>query len=199
MVDRENILSEISNSLKSLADRHLKPFDKNLLVCAYITKALALYDIKPIVVGGHSVEIYTNGRYTTVDIDFVFNGRDIAIDVLARLGFIQAESKRHYYIEALAVPIEIPDNHLAGSLDKVIKVDINDDLYVYCIGIEDLLLDRLRAALYWKSESSKEWAIQLFELNKEIVDISYLIVTAQQEDTDLLHLVEALIKGGYLK
>jgi len=49
------------------------------------------------------------------------------------------------------VVIEVPDRQLAGSMDKVIRLDLGDVGYVFVIGVEDLILDRLRACVYWKS------------------------------------------------
>ncbi|MGQ9488908.1 MAG: hypothetical protein ACUVRT_13540 [Armatimonadota bacterium] len=49
------------------------------------------------------------------------------------------------------IAIEIPDTDLAGDPERVVQIDLGEDLVVYCIGIEDLLIDRLNAAVRWRS------------------------------------------------
>ena len=71
--------------------------------------------IKPIIVGGHAVEIYTLGQYTTVDVDIVLSGRELAREIFEELSFAKGQGFRHWYHEELGLPIEIPDDILADS------------------------------------------------------------------------------------
>ncbi len=64
----------------------------------------------PVVVGGHAVEFYTAGGYTTVDIDLAGNSEPVA-QVLDAWGF-QREG-RHFYDDALGIVVEIPGSSLA--------------------------------------------------------------------------------------
>lgn len=59
---------------------------------------------------------------------------------------------RHFYHSDIKLAVEIPDNHLAGSYEKVLKAQIDEDNYVYLISIEDIMLDRLRASVHWGGE-----------------------------------------------
>src|SRR5699024_1622195 len=112
-------------------------YDTMIKTAAIITKMLEKHNIKPIVVGGLSVEIYTQRDYSTRDIDFVSDG------------FTIIKEGRHFYRVENEVAVEIPDNHLEGDINKVIKVNIDKELYLYLISLEDIIIDRLRATVQW--------------------------------------------------
>lgn len=82
------------------------------------------------------------------------------------------------------IPIEIPSDTLEGSKDKVIKL-ITPEGYCYVIGIDDLILDRLRAAEYWTDARSLEWARYLIYSQFESIDLSYMREVALREDYKL--------------
>ena len=58
-----------------------------LMTAAIITKLLEKEQIRPIIVGGFSLAIYSNENYTTRDIDIVVNERGETVSLLQRLGF----------------------------------------------------------------------------------------------------------------
>ena len=57
---------------------------------------------------------------------------------------------------------------------KVTELQINNDLKVYVIGIEDIILDRLRACIHWKSTSDCKWGKRIFLLHHDRLDIEYM-------------------------
>lgn len=57
-----------------------------------------------------------------------------------------------FIVRISKLPLKFPDNYLEGNIEKIIKVNIGDGLYVYLIFLEDIILDRLRAAVHWQSE-----------------------------------------------
>lgn len=140
------------------ADKH----DTMLRIAAIITKLLEPFEIKPIIVGGFSVEIYTQRNYSTFDIDFITHDIKTVSNLLLELGF-QKEG-RHLFHEGLKVAVEFPDTDLAGSYAKISEIEIDEDegLFVYVISIEDIIMDRLRAYLYWHETDSKEWGINRY-------------------------------------
>ncbi|KJS18367.1 MAG: UbiD family decarboxylase [Peptococcaceae bacterium BRH_c4b] len=162
-----------------------KPFEKkfeiNIKAVGYLTYLFQKIGIRPIIVGGHAVELYTAGHYTTVDVDIVLSGRDAAKEILERVGFTKHSGERHWYHKELGLPIEIPDDLLAGSMDKIIEVTFGDGFFVFVIGIEDLILDRARAAVYWDSASDREWALLLLNAQWNDIDFDYLINEAIKE------------------
>lgn len=148
-------------------------YEAMIKTAAIITKLLEKDDIKPIIVGGLSVEIYTQNDYATRDIDFVSPAYEKVADVLEELGF--KKDNRHYYHDKIEIAIEIPSSDLAGSYDKVAKVMIDNDSYVYLISIEDIILDRLRAGVHWKSEEDILWGFRMLTTNIDVVDLPYLL------------------------
>lgn len=80
-----NSIENAKDQLKQLADQ--SKFEKMVHVSAILTSLLHEYQIKPIIVGGLAVEIYTRSEYTTSDIDLVSDGRDIIDHLLVQLDF----------------------------------------------------------------------------------------------------------------
>jgi hypothetical protein len=151
-------------------------------VTAVLTDLLEQHKIKPVIVGGLAVEIYTRGDYTTVDIDVIISDRNLAADLLQQLGFIK--TGRHLYHDKLMVSIEIPNNVLEDADDhRIIRLELEDKHKVFVIGIEDIILDRLRDCVHWKSSSDCEWGKRMFLLHNERLDMAYLKRTAANDLT----------------
>lgn len=163
---------DLKIKLKSLI-REKDPLRKSLGVLAVLTGALVPAGIKPVLVGGRALEFYTLGGYATRDIDLVINGREQAKAVLKEMGFLRRPGERHWYHEELDLALEIPGDSLAGSMDKVLTVEL-DGAEVYIIGIEDLIVDRLAAAKFWNSPADLQWAGKLLALHKQDIDMKYL-------------------------
>ncbi len=148
----------------------LKPkFERMIHVSAIITELLAEYDIRPIIVGGLGVEIYTMNGYTTQDVDFVMRRNDHFATIMQEIGFQQAG--KDWVHHDLGISVEVPGEELAGDMKQIVEVSL-DTRKIYVIGVEDLILDRLRAAVHWKSLEDAEWGFRLIatyheELNKE--------------------------------
>lgn len=153
---------------------------RSLYVVGLITRELP-QSARPIVVGGTAVEFYTLGAYTTQDVDLVCPVRRRAIEALERLGFERSASRRHWYHAGLQVVVEIPDERLAGDDRRVAEVTV-DGLPAYVIGVEDLILDRLRACVHWRSESDCEWARRLLMIHMSDIDWEYLSRAAEAEN-----------------
>lgn len=156
------------------------PLRKSLGALAVLTGELRSAGIKPVLVGGRALEFYTLGGYTTRDIDLVINGREQAKAVLNEMGFLRRPGERHWYHEELDLALEIPGDFLAGSMDKVLTVELNG-AEVYIIGIEDLIVDRLAAAKFWNSPADLQWAVKLLALHTRDIDMKYLQKAAGKE------------------
>ena len=176
-------VNELNNKIEHFKDIG-NPFKRSLCVLGVITQAMITYGIRPILVGGGAVEFYTLGSYTTKDLDLIVEGREKAKTALDNLKFKRRSGARHWYRDDLDLAIEIPDDYLAGSMEKVTKVLI-DNMPVYIIGIEDLLIDRLSAYKFWKSQSDGEWAARIMLIHMDDIDWAYLdevAITANVQD-----------------
>lgn len=162
-------MQKAKEALEQLHDK--SKFEKLIHTAAIITELLLPHGIRPIIVGGLSVEIYTLNGYTTQDIDFVLNGYDLASEVFASLGFVKLG--KNWVRADLGVSVEIPSNFLTGDYDKITELAVADKA-VYVIGIEDIILDRLRAAVHWKSGESREWGYRMLLMYFEELDLEYI-------------------------
>ncbi len=172
-----------------LALKDKNRFEKMLQSAVVLTRHLEKVGLQPIVVGGFAVEIYSRGHYTTLDLDLVTKGRDLAGDILEQLGFIK--EGRHWYHQDLEVALEIPGDRLEGAdVNRVLKLELSSGSYIYVIGIEDIILDRLRACVHWQSSSDCEWGLRLLKVHADHLDLDYLRKTAAQDHPESLKLVE---------
>lgn len=187
MVENGHLISDkdiefIKEKMLNLQGQPLDRYQKNIKAISYLNYLFEKIGLQPIIVGGHAVELYTAGHYTTVDVDLVVPGfHDYAKEILKNLGFTKRLGERHWYNKELILPIEVPDNVLCGAMEKVVEVTIEKDYCVYVIGIEDLILDRVKAAVYWDSTSDREWALFLMSAQWDEIDFEYLKNEARQE------------------
>ncbi len=160
---------------------------------AIITELMEAQGLKPIVVGGLAVEIYTRGQYTTLDIDLVTKGREIAGDILINLGFLR--EGRHWYQPELGVAIEIPDSKLEGADEgKIIRLELPSGRYLYVIGIEDIILDRLRACVHWTSSSDCEWGLRMLKVHLSSSDLNYMKEMAEKDHSSTAQKLDEWLK-----
>lgn len=156
---------------------------KAITFLAILTEALKSVAVKPVLVGGRALEFYTLGGYATRDIDLVLNGRVQTASVLENMGFKKHIGERHWYHEILDIAVEIPDDTLAGSIERITTVEI-DGMECYIIGIEDLIIDRLAAAKFWQSPGDAQWAAKLLALHVNDIDAGYLHAAAKKAGVD---------------
>jgi len=163
---------------------------KLLLFLTWLNKKLKEKGSKalPILVDGSTVELYTFGYYVSGGIDLVAQNREEIKNILLSTGLFK-EKGRTLVSEELRIFVEIPDSVLAGSYEKVrtIKIpELNEEIKV--IGIEDLIVDRLNACIFWKSQDDCEIAKYLFEKYKAEIDINYLLNRIKEEKLPLMEI-----------
>lgn len=142
----------------------------------------------PVVVGGNAVEFYTAGDYATADIDLAGASEPVAL-VLGEWGF--EREGRHFYDQELNLVLEVPGGRLAPEqLAHAAAVRIAG-VTAYVLGVEDLIVDRLAACVFWKDEESCVWA-RVMLTGEYDIDRQYLEERAAAEDVvDMLRELES--------
>jgi excisionase family DNA binding protein len=155
---------------------------KNLFITAVLTRELASYKLKPVIVGGFAVEFYTMGGYNTGDVDLVFSDTALLNEVLSRMGFIK--EARHWINRKLDIFIEAPGSQLSkAESEHMAEVEIQG-LKVYVLGVEDLIIDRLNAYVHRNSADEANWIKELMLINYGKIDWQYLAARAKEEKTE---------------
>ena len=108
--------------------------------------------------------------------------RDLAREILGQLGFLQ--EGRHWYHPRVEVALEIPGDVLKGAdPDRVIKINLPSGRHLYVIGIEDIILDRLRACIRSRSSSDCEWGLRMLKVHHASLDLKYMVAMAEEDGT----------------
>jgi|Deesub1362A_J573_1020465.scaffolds.fasta_scaffold00449_2 hypothetical protein len=157
------------------------PLKRRMLLLGVLTQELENKGVKPVLVGGNALELYSLGGYATADIDIVCKDSDLIGEVLERLDF--KKEGRFWINEELEMAVEVPSKILAGSMDRVEIFEI-EDFKVYIIGKEDLIVDRLNACVFWRSDEDCRWAKELILLYYDKLDWEYLRRRCKEEGTN---------------
>lgn len=154
---------------------------KLLLFGSWLTKEMKKKGAKPpIIVGGSALEIYTFGHYTSGDIDLVAP-REWVKEILLSSGYFREEG-RYFISEKLGLFVEVPDEHLAGDINRVRSIKVPETgEEVFLIGLEDLIIDRLLACVFWKSEEDCLMAEVIIRKYRKEIDLKYLVEKAKEE------------------
>ncbi len=175
--------------LEAIAD----PLERRLYFVALLSNALGPEGKDVVVVGGQALQFYTAGAYATADVDLVCVSRPSAVEVLNRWGF--KREGRHWQQQRLELLVEIPDEGLAGDPARVNEIELRG-LTLRIIGVEDLIADRLRAAVHWGSLEDRYWASNLLASKGNSLDWEYLRKQAERDGTGrLLTELEAQISA----
>lgn len=159
-------LKEKLNKIIPLPDS----LQRRIGVVAVLTEALKKYKITPVIVGGFAVELWTMGKYATLDIDLIADGITEYASVLHDLGF---SNKGGVWIYPdTDIIIEFPKPPLDGDYARLQPLAFQD-YQLYVLGIEDIILDRVSAAKFWGDLASKEWAIFLLAAHYQKIDWDY--------------------------
>jgi len=142
---------------------------------AFVCSALEQEGIKTVLSGGCCVEIYSNGRYTSDDIDLIdrFNGghRKIKV-VMEKLGFTEYKMKRYFVHEDTSLFIEFPRGPLGvgdAPIQDISKRESETGI-LKLLTPTDCIKDRLAGFYYWDDEQNLEQAIWV--ANENEFDIS---------------------------
>lgn len=161
------------------------PLKRQLLMAALITVLLKQRGKDaPIVIGGCALSYYTREVYFTADIDLAYPDREALGNVLKDIGFVT--QGRYWVNDTLKIVVEAPASVLAGEDSPVEIIEFEDDLQCRIIGIEDLIIDRLNACKYWKSEIDCEMVELLIKRYTKELDWAYLEKKAGLPENNVL-------------
>jgi len=138
---------------------------------AYVCSALEKEGIKTVLSGGSCVEIYSNGRYTSDDIDLIdrFNGGHRKIkEVMEKLGFKEYKMKRYFVHEDTTLFIEFPRGPL-GVGDAPVNTIASRKTETGILKLltpTDCIKDRLSAYYHWDDKQSLDQAVWVAEENQ---------------------------------
>lgn len=164
------------------------PAKRHLIALGVVSDRLRLDGLEPILVGGPAVEFYTAGGYATKDIDLALPHGPKTDAAFAELGF--AKEGRYWYRDDLdllfgaAAPAGLP-----GETAPRTEISV-DGLKVVIIGVEDLIIDRLRMWVHGNSPEDGRWASRLVQLYATEVDWNYLESTVAPFPRDAAALAE---------
>ena len=157
--------------LEALTDEP-DPMRRRLVALGLLTDRLAEDGIEPVLVGGAALEIYTAGGYSTKDMDLALPASSAVDAAFEELGF--AKEGRYWYRTDLDLLFEAPAPADLPGEDAPRTVLEVDGLKVVVLGVEDLLIDRLRAWVHWQSAEDGRWARRLGLLWADRIDWAYL-------------------------
>lgn len=126
------------------------------------------HGIQAVLTGGAAAVLYSRGKYTSLDIDFVISGQvdQGTLDVaLGKLGF--RRKRDHYVHDKVAFTIEFPRGPLAIGEDIVIRPVLhrNGAARALMLSATDSCRDRLAAYYFWNDRQSLMAAIEIARRN----------------------------------
>lgn len=150
--------------------------ERGARLASIIAEALRATGRDPVLVGGAAVEFYTQGAYTTSDIDMVADGGKDLVDAMVRLGF--EKIGKDFVDRKNGIYVEFPGSSLKAS-EKTLKIRVGSRAF-RIISLEDLIVDRLNAFKFWRSLIDGANALMLLELGDS--DENRLRKRAREED-----------------
>lgn len=167
---------------ESLAEKRDNTRKRNLRMAGIINDALTrLTGTGVIVTGGLSVEYYTEGNYTTQDIDVITPVAKELPPVLQELGFYK-EGK--YWVHGqLELILELVATTPFDGTFKMPELFVTEDGYeVKLVNVNDILMDRIKGLVHWKYEDYSRWIVELMTEHEEELDINYLHEQLTEEE-----------------
>ncbi len=159
------------NVIKEIHDRYTNnKVMERVAIAGLITEKAKSIANELVVVGGSAVEFYTAANYMTTDLDFVARNEHGLAELMHSLGF-QLDDQYIWWHPDTSVIIEFPKAPLAGDINRVQTVE-TDYGTANVIGIEDIILDRLKGRVFWQDDN--EWPEFMLCAHFDRVDFDYL-------------------------
>ncbi len=169
-----------ARTLLSQLKKEPNELKKKMLLLGYVTYSLEKKSESVYLVGGQAIETYTAGQFTTGDIDITTTDREATEQILQRIGF--KKQGMVWLNETLGLAVHIVDSY-PKRIERTRTFQVGP-YTVRVVGVEDLIIDRLAAAKFWKSQRDSDQAIALFKGFRKQIDLQYLRERARQEGVD---------------
>ncbi len=176
-----NTSGVVCDTLRLLKHLVREPDDyrRRLATLGLLSSLFSKNGISSYAVGGSAIEIYTAGQFRTGDIDLVVSDREKAAKILEGVGF--RKSGRVWEHPELDVVVDL----LVGKRKPVGRKRTFrfGRRTILVAPVEDLIINRLVSAKYWKStaQTDIEQAKTLLEVFTRKVDLALLKREAERQ------------------
>lgn len=177
--------NELRRDIKKLAAK--KRTAACIELAGILTEIMAEHKIQPIVTGGLAVEIYTRCGFYFDDIDIIVTNSGLFKSVLDKLGFSMIG--KHWYSEEISAGIETFNMDSQISMERLSCIKLASQRVIYVIGLEDLIIDRLKYYYQHESTHDYEWAYRIYKLHRDNLDIDYLLEKAARLDSEAVKMI----------
>lgn len=151
----------------------MKPIGKMSMeeLAAYVCDTLEKEGIETVLSGGCCVELYSQGRYTSDDIDLIdrYNGGHRKIKkIMEKIGFKEYKMKRYFVHDDTPLFIEFPKGPLGvgdAPVNKIAERETETGI-LKLLTPTDCIKDRLSAYYHWDDTQSLEQAVWVADENK---------------------------------
>ncbi|HEX5035643.1 MAG TPA: hypothetical protein VFX30_00580 [bacterium] len=172
-----------SNALRKIA--RLPPFDQQITLAALLSRLFREKGMDFILVGGATVQFYTQGEYQTKDIDIILRGdtKEDIEEIMHSLDFKRTTNYRHFENPLFAFSVEFPPSPIQVGRRTITKVSLikTPEGPLEIIRIEDIIMDRIIAGVEWKDARSIDQAKLIWRKNKDMIDLDYLTDFSKKE------------------
>jgi hypothetical protein len=157
-------------------------FKRRISFIAFLAQKLQENNVDAILVGGQAIDLYTAGTFATSDMDLVVNNKTVTEKLLNRFGFGK-EDNGLWFNRDLNIVIQVIPESYSGDTTKIRKFRVKEyELKV--AAPEDLIVNRLYSAKFWKSNTQRdlEQAVSLLKIFSNSLDDVYLDNLAKKND-----------------
>jgi hypothetical protein len=160
-------------------------------VAARVACHLAEVGIECVVVGGLAVEIYTENKYQTKDIDMVnisMNSQSELDAAMGDIGFFRKQKTRYYHNDSTSFFVEFPSPPLgvAGNTEVKPATIETDSGNIQILSVEDIIRDRLAWACNGRGDRQAitQALCLMLNQNMEPSEFSDLIQDQSESEAD---------------
>ena len=156
----------------------IDPLTKRIVFTGILTAELEKEGFSPVAAGNYAVELYTSGGYKGGSVDVVAP-IELIDKVLTQLDFKKGNGSWSNEDVDIAVNVLAEDLE-EHQLERVNQIDI-DGLAAYLLGVEDVILSKLKDFSQGGESNAIIWVQELMEIHVNEIDLDYLKDHAAQE------------------